>query len=369
MNDTLKVGIIGANKDRGWARLSHVPAVQQLRGLELAAVATGSQETADAAAQAFGAAKAYGDAEALINDPEIDLVAIAVKVPDHRKLVLSALKAGKHLYCEYPLGRDLRESRELAQAAANAAEDAGVHVAIGLQTRANPAARHTRDLLAGQAIGRVLSAHILSTTVAFGPEVEDSMSFGEQSENGVTLVTIQGAHTLDTAIATLGDMQDVSALLTTQFSQVEVGKEKKKQPRTTPDHMLVQARCAGIPLSIETAGGRRPEDVIFRLSVVGERGSLTLEGGALRGFQSGRLRVLVHGEARALDEGEAAGLPDEAANVAGIYVQLRDDIRNHTRNAPDFNHAVRLARLIEDLSEASHKGRTVSSGDWPAQRL
>lgn len=58
----LRVGIIGASADRGWAREPHVPAVQLLAGVELTAVAISSQETADAAATAFGAKKAYGKA-------------------------------------------------------------------------------------------------------------------------------------------------------------------------------------------------------------------------------------------------------------------------------------------------------------------
>jgi predicted dehydrogenase len=47
MGTPLKVGIIGASAERGWAKISHVPAVQGLEGLELAAVATHNQRSAD----------------------------------------------------------------------------------------------------------------------------------------------------------------------------------------------------------------------------------------------------------------------------------------------------------------------------------
>jgi predicted homoserine dehydrogenase-like protein len=50
MTKSLRVGIIGASAQRGWAKESHVIAVQKLAGLELAAIATHRQETADAAA-------------------------------------------------------------------------------------------------------------------------------------------------------------------------------------------------------------------------------------------------------------------------------------------------------------------------------
>ena len=72
MSKSLRVGIIGANARGGWAAESHVPATQELEGLELAAVATNRQETADEAAHKFGVAKAYAGGNALIAEPEID---------------------------------------------------------------------------------------------------------------------------------------------------------------------------------------------------------------------------------------------------------------------------------------------------------
>ena len=127
------VGIIGASAGRGWAKIAHVPAVQGLANLELAAVASGSQSKADGAAKAFGAKRGYADGKDLVKDPAVDIVTIAVKVPDHRELVLAALEAGKHIYCEWPLGRNVAETEELAAAA----QAAGLHAMIGLQTRLN----------------------------------------------------------------------------------------------------------------------------------------------------------------------------------------------------------------------------------------
>src|SRR3984885_4106943 len=267
MTKALGVGIIGASAERGWAKLAHVPAVRQLADLELVAVASGSQAKADAAAKAFGAKAAYADGKDLIEDTNVDLVTIAVKVPDHRELVLAALAAGKHIYCEWPLGRNLAETKELAKAA----QSANVHVAVGLQTRVNAALLRARDLLKSGAIGRPLSARVLSTTVAFGVQVESAMAFAEDAENGATLVTIQGAHTVDFAIALLGPWADLTALATTQYPDVQVGDPPTRKTRSTPDHLLVQARGTGdVAMSVEVAGGRPPEAVPFRMDVIGE---------------------------------------------------------------------------------------------------
>ena len=87
----------------------------------------------------------------------------------------------------------MAESQELAQAA----ERAAVRVAIGLQTRASPAVRRAQELVRSGALGRILSARVVSTTAAFGPEVPSAMTYAEDPANGVTLLSIQGAHTLD----------------------------------------------------------------------------------------------------------------------------------------------------------------------------
>jgi Oxidoreductase family, NAD-binding Rossmann fold len=99
-----------------WAKVSHVPAINALPGLRLAAVATRNEQSARAAAEAFGADRWFADPYAMIRDDLIDIVTIAVKVPAHRELVLAALDAGKAVYCEEPLGRNVPETEEMASA-------------------------------------------------------------------------------------------------------------------------------------------------------------------------------------------------------------------------------------------------------------
>jgi predicted dehydrogenase len=229
MPKPLRVGIIGASAKRGWAKESHVPAVQQLAGLELVAIATHSQETADAAAQAFGVKSAYGNAADLIRDPNVDLVAVCVRVPNHRTLVLDALAAGKHVYCEWPLGRNLTETDELAAAA----HSAGVHAAIGLQARMNPTMHRARDLVASGAIGRVLSARLYSGTAAFGPKVATADTYTENADNGATLVSIHGGHALDLAVAVLGSLADITALTTIQYPKLKLTTRPRRESSPT----------------------------------------------------------------------------------------------------------------------------------------
>lgn len=361
MARTLRVGIIGANAEGGWARDGHVPAVQTLDGLEFAAVATNSQKTADASARAFGVSAAYGSGMDLIRASGVDLVTVATRVPDHRDLVLAAIAAGKHVYCEWPLGRDVAEAEEMTAAA----RAAGVHVAIGLQLRGSPVVRRARELVASGAIGRVLSMGVYSATAGFGPDVPAPFVYLEDPKNFANLVTIQGAHTIDLAITVAGALGDLSALTTAQYPEIRAGDGKEVRKRVTFDHLLLQSRLAqGGALSVEVAGGRPPETP-FRMEVVGETGTLRLDGGAPRGFQSGRLTLSLDSAPQQVDEGELAAMPDAAANVAGVYAALRDDIARGGASVTGFDHAVKLTRLITDLLASSRTGTRVQAADWP----
>ncbi len=358
MDKVTRVGLIGANPHDGWARESHVPALGLLPGFQLAAVGGKTQQAADAAANAFRVPKAYGRAADLFADPDIDVVTVAVTLPAHRDLVHGALAAGKHVYCEYPLGLDVQESEQLAAVA----QAAGVHAVIGLQSRANPAVRHARTLLAAGAIGRVLTASMVSTTAGFGPSTPAAVAYTEDPATGVNLLTVQTAHTVDVAIALLGGLANLSALASTQFPEVRIDGAPA-QKRRTFDHVLLQARLtSGVPLAIEVAGGR-PAATPFRFEIVGETGTLALVGGAPRGFQSGRLTLLRDGEPQAVDEGGLAALPDAALNVGATYAQLQVDIETGSSTAVGFGHAVRLARLIEDVTRSARTGQRQTAPD------
>lgn len=358
----LKVGIIGVNTSGGWAAEAHVPAVQAVDGLHLAAVASGSQAAADEAAQAFGVGKAYGDGLALIADSDIDVVTVATRVPSHRDLLLAALAAGKHVYSEWPLGAGSQQAREIA----SAARSAGVKHAIGLQLRESPAVRMARDILSSGALGRLLSVSVFSTTAGFGPDVPPQFAYLEDPATFANMVTIQGAHTLDLLIALGGPLEFMTALGSRQFPQIQVGEPRQPRERTTFDHLLMQGRHAtGTPFVLEVAGGRTRETP-FHLDLVGEKGCLRLDGGAPRGVQSGRIGLIRDGERQTVDESRFAGLPDAAVNVAGVYNALRDDIMSGTTTVTDFEHAVRLTRLIEDTLKGSQAEAHSSDDAWPA---
>ena len=118
-------------------------------------------------------------------------------------------------------------------------------------------------------------------------------------------------------------------------------------------------------MSTEVAGGRPPESATFRMEVTGEKANLLLEGGAVRGVQTGCLRLSIDGNPERVDEGETRSMPETAFNVAGMYAALRDDILSGSSTAPDFGHAVRLHRLMDDVMRSAQAGTRVLAAEWP----
>src|SRR5260221_4638615 len=140
----IRVGIIGANPDRGWAMQAHIPALKSLSDdFEITALSTSRSVSAAAAGKLFGVPLAFDNHEDLVNRADVDVVAITVKVPYHFELATAALTAGKAVYCEWPLGNGLREAEKLAALA----KKKGVLAVAGLQARSAPPVAYPLDPL------------------------------------------------------------------------------------------------------------------------------------------------------------------------------------------------------------------------------
>src|ERR1044071_9135318 len=109
--ERLRVGLIGAAGR--WGPRAHAPALKELPETELYALCTAHKETARAAAEKLGVERAYGSDMELNRDARVDAVAIAVRVPAHYQLTKNALEAGKHVFCEWPLGANTKQAEEL----------------------------------------------------------------------------------------------------------------------------------------------------------------------------------------------------------------------------------------------------------------
>lgn len=356
----LRVGIIGADTKASWAGAAHVPAIQANPSLVLAAVATRHEESAKAAAEAFGAEHWYGNPNDLINDDSIDIVTVAVKVPAHRELVLAALAAKKAVYCEAPLGINQAETEEMATAAGSA------HTAIGLQGRHNPSVRRAIEIITSGQLGRLLSARVKATTFGFGPQSPSAYDYFNKAGSGASFLTITTAHVLDVVEAVLGNIIEVDARTELLWPTIELIDTGAVSQREVPDHVDIIAKTAlGAAVSIQILAGVAPEDAEFLLDIRGSQGSLTLTGNHLAGVQVGDLTLSSSVEfdspeppiANRLSPTAADFWAGAAINVGEVYASLAKDIQLGAFNTPGFAQAVHSNRLIAAVERAAQTGQ------------
>ena len=363
----ISVGIVGASANGNWAKLSHVPAINGLPGLKLAAVATSNKQSARLAAEAFGANHWYSDPFAMINDDLIDVITICVKVPAHRDLVLAALAAGKAVYCEAPLGSSVAEAEEMAGAVGS------LHTAIGLQGRLNPAVRRAVQLVSSGKIGVPYNARIVSTTSGFGPEMPSSLDYFNKKCFGANLLTVTAGHTLDVVEAVLGSIIEVDARAETLWPFVKLTDTGEESLRDTADHIGVLGKTrSGAVFTADIAGGVVPEDAGFVFEVRGSEGWLKLTSDHPFGFQAGGLELTSNLPFLTPDEpAVSGGFRGAAINVGEVYAHLVHDMHVSTYNTSGFEHALHNARLIEAVERAAERrerqqvfGNAESSDAW-----
>ncbi len=193
----IRVGIIGANPDRGWAVQAHIPALKSLPDdFEITAVSTSRRESADAASKLFGVPLAFDNHQDLVSSADVGIVAITVKVPHHFELATAALAAGKAVYCEWPLGNGLKEAEDLAALA----KKQGVLAVAGLQARSAPSVAYVHDLIQQGYVGEVLSTTLIGSGMGWGPTVEPYNAYLNDKKNGATMLSIGLGHAADVIV-------------------------------------------------------------------------------------------------------------------------------------------------------------------------
>jgi len=364
MSATIGVGVIGVAPGRSWAAIAHIPALRALPAFEVRALSTTRMDSAQAAAAEFGVAQAFDNHVDLVNAPGVDLVAVTVKVPHHRALVLAALEAGKHVYCEWPLGNGLAEAEEMAALA----QAQGVHAVVGLQARTAPVMGYVRDLVADGYVGRVLSTTLVGSGMNWGAMIDPPNAYTADRANGATMLSIPFGHTIDAVCQALGEFTEVEAVLANRRTSFTLVPDNVETPMTTHDQVLVQGRLGdGITASIHYRGGM-PRGTGLLWEINGTEGDLQVTA------MGGHAQLLplslsgARGDAQALAPMDvpdrylwtAADPNPVVQNVAQVYALLAGDIANGTRTAPGFEDAVRRHRLLDAVERAAATGRRQS---------
>ncbi len=360
MTRKLRLGFVGANVHSHWASQSHFPALAASPDVELTAVCTTRPESAEEARKAFGAKLAFHDFRALAASPEIDAVAVCVRVPLHYEPTRAAIEAGKHVYTEWPLGRDTAEAEKLTALA----KAKGVQTVVGLQSRVSPGLAYMKELIAEGYVGEVLSCH--AVCMRDGPlERPSSRAWQRDVSLGANTLTIANGHVIDAMRFFVGDFARVACMVTTQVRQWYETDTKRHVDVTSPDNVLVAGKLArGAVASVHVAGVPWA-GIGYRMDIYGREGTLVVTGNVssqrgeslrLQGAQrSQKLTDLTIPE-------RFTWVPPEFPrgdpfNVGQMYSRFAEAVRTGNNQLPTFDTAVELHRFLDVIRQSSETGR------------
>ena len=353
----IRIGLVGASASGTWSSRAHMPALKASEEFELTAVCTTKPESAEAARRAFDAKLAFHDFNKMVKSTEIDAVAVVVRVPSHFKPAKAAIEAGKHVYCEWPLGKTTEEAETLT----TLARKRGIITAVGLQARACPEIQYMKGLIEDGYLGEVLSVHchIVRDGVLSRPS---HRTWQRDIKLGANSLTILNGHTIDALQYVAGAIAKISAIVDTRVSNWLDTGSKQTVTVTSPDHIFIQGELLnGASMTSHTA-------VIpfagsgYRMAIYGDKGTLVIKGDdsvqltklSLFGAKgNNNLNVIAVPDSLKLVSAETP--KGEPFNVGQMYSDFARSINEKKQYVPSFSTAVGLHHLIDKIQNASSK--------------
>src|SRR5712692_2223072 len=361
----IRVGIIGANPDRGWAAQAHIPALKSLSDdFEITALSTSRRESADAASKLFGVPLAFDNHQDLVSSGAVDVVAVTVIVPYHLDLATAALGAGKAVYCEWPLGNGLKEAETLAALA----RKMGVLAVVGLQARSAPAVAAVSVKNKQGYVGEVLSTTLIGSGMSWGPTEEPFNAYMNDKKNGATMLSIPLGHAADALCHCLGEVRELSATMTLRRKFFTIVGRDERKPMTADDQVCVSGLLeGGAAFSIHYRGGvSRGTNLLWEINGTEGDLQLTADGGHAQIFE-----MTARGGKGAQSALEVLPVPEKyrwappqgpSTNVAQAYARFARDYREGTHLCPTFDDAVTRHRMLDAIETAAATGQRQTLG-------
>lgn len=260
----------------GFIGVTHIETLRRL-GVEVTGVVDASPARAVERARTIGVEHAYASFEAMLSDPDVDVVHLATPNRHHYRQALAAIDAGKHVVCEKPLALESSESGDLVRRA-NAA---GLVNAVCFNSRFYPLCRQAREMIADGAIGapRLITGGYLQDWLLFpsdwswrlvASEGGDLQSVGDIGSHWLDLARFVTGRRIDSVVA------DLHTFVPVRLRPVEPTETFSSEARS-PAQVEVPMNgddAAGVLLRFE--GGARGVLMLSQVSA-GNRNAIRLE--------------------------------------------------------------------------------------------
>ncbi|WP_295807387.1 Gfo/Idh/MocA family oxidoreductase [uncultured Nitratireductor sp.] len=326
-------------------------------------------ERAKQMAGQFGFARATDDWRALVCDPAVDIVSITTPNRMHCEMALAAIEAGKHVYCEKPMGLTLDEARIMAEAA----RKAGVRTMVGYNYIKNPAFEHARKLIADNAIGTPVHFRgFVDEDYQADPEI--AWTWRARIEDaGLGALGDLGCHLVSMAYGLMGPVESLIADMQTIHKTRPLSNGSGRGTVENEDVASALVRFAGgaqgVLSTSRSAWGRKNR---LGFEVHGTTGMIVFEQERMNELQLYRnegpaeeqgFRTILTGPAHGAygafcpAPGHQLGFNDLKVLEAGTFLR---EIVGGARIGPDFAEALEFEKVIHAIALSAREGRRVT---------
>lgn len=329
-------------------------------------VAASRPETAEKARQTLGADVAATDFRAVTEDPQVDIVHICTPNHLHAAALLSAMRHGKHIYCDKPLVATWDEARQIDRALADYRGTAQ----MTLQYRFYPATLRARQLIDAGAIGRVLefrAAYLHGGSA--NPAAPLRWKLSAAAGGGV--IADLAVHVLDLVEHLLGPLRAVVADTHIAYPQrPAAGDPQQLRAVDAEDSVMLLARtAAGAPGTIAATKLATGSEDELRIEIHGTRGALRFNGmdphhlefcdAAAADQPHGGLRGWTRIDAGQRYAAPASGFPSPKAPIGWLrghvacLANFLECVAAGRPAEPGLKHGIRLQYLLDALRRSA----------------
>ncbi len=291
-NRPIRVGIIGAN----YTLIAHSGAWRAIPGVEIGAVCTAHQETAEAAARDFAIPKAYWNYREMMQDKDLDIITVGTKPALRYDMVMSALEAGKHVYNCLPFAVNVAQARAMR----DKQWEKGVVGVADAQFRWVPAIRHMKELIDEGKIGDFYQAtiHMQLPLLAYDGFVypycveSDSQKpyhwLGDANSGGSAWRNF-GSHTMLNLVYLFGEIEEIVGYMGTFCKEWRLTDGRTVRPQT-PDIGMAMLRFRNGGIANINVSWSTVDAAGYFLEVSGSRGRMVVRDPSVPAQVSGFCR-------------------------------------------------------------------------------
>ncbi|NUY79618.1 Gfo/Idh/MocA family oxidoreductase [Flavobacterium sp. MAH-1] len=354
-----RIGIIGANPERGWASMAHIPALKSLPGYEISALSNRNAANTEILSKTFGVANIVAGSEELAKSPDVDMILVAIRVPLHFDAVRTAIENGKSVFSEWPLGKNLQETEKLTALA----EEKNVKGYIGLQSRSVPAIRFIKDYIDQGNIGEVLSTSMIGSGIIYGEFTPKANDYTVDPVNGAGMINVTFGNAADALCYVLGEFSELNATTATRRATTTIVEDGDIIPMKIADQVAVTGKLlSGAVASIHFRGGMFPGTNFF-WEINGTKGDIQISaaGGSLAVFEPEiRISAGLNGPMEPTPVPQSYNLVSDygldyiPASVGQNYMLIQSG------EAPTFEDALLRHKMIDAVEKAARDGSSQS---------